>query len=120
MLWGSVILPDGDRIRVLIATAAAELRAGLKSKRPCADEGMLFVYPKPQASTFSMDGVDVPLDIIWINQGLRIVHIIREARPCPGPPCPRYRSPIPAQYVLELQGGQASKHGLCVSQTVRL
>ena len=120
MLWGSVILPCGDRIRVLIATSPAELQAGLKGQRPDADEGMLFVYPKSQLSSFWMHGVDVPLDIIWISQGSRITHIVHQARPCPGVPCPKYQSAIPAQYVLELQGGQASKHGLCVGQAVRL
>lgn len=119
MLSGSVILPCGDRIHVLIATSTAELRNGLQGQSPSADEGMLFVYPIPQVLSFWMRGVHVPLDIIWLTQGARISQIVHRASPCMEP-CLRYRSTVPAQYVLELQGGQAMVHGLRQGQIIRL
>lgn len=119
MLSGSVILPCGDRIHVLIATSTAELRNGLQGQSPSADEGMLFVYPIPQVLSFWMRGVHIPLDIVWLTQDARISQIVHRASPCMRR-CPRYRSIVPAQYALELQGGQAMAHGLRPGQIVRL
>lgn len=118
MKHGSVVLPCGHRIHVQIATSPAELRDGLQGQSPARDEGMLFVFPKTQAVTFWMRGVSGPLDIVWLTRDARIAHILHQARPCANLPCRQYR--FSAQYVLELQGGQAKAHGLRPGQVIRL
>ena len=108
----------GDDYAFLLDTTTstiATIQRAMNGSTPVPGEylyvqGMLFVFPKTQAVTFWMRGVVGPLDIVWLTRDARIAHILHQARPCANLPCRQYR--FPAQYVLELQGGQAKAHGL--------
>jgi uncharacterized membrane protein (UPF0127 family) len=77
--------------------------------------GMLFAFPDSQPRTFWMYGMRFCLDIIWIDGG----EVIGAAESvCPSPSgtatadLPRFRSPGPARYVLEVPAGFMDEHGL--------
>ena len=75
------------------------------------DRGMLFTFSEPGLLTFWMKNTRMALDMLWLDQKGSIVHIEREVPICERTDnlCPRYRSPFPAYFVLELKGGQADK-----------
>ena len=55
----------GDRVvRMQLAVRSAEMQRGLMERRDLGnDEGMIFVYDKPQQMTFWMRNTPTPLDI---------------------------------------------------------
>lgn len=77
--------------------------------------GMLFAFPDSKPRTFWMYGMRFCLDIIWIDDGT----VIGAAESvCPSPPgtaiadLPRFGSPGPARYVLEVPAGFMDEHEL--------
>lgn len=81
-----------------------------------ADQGMLFVFPTEGAHSFWMQDTLMPLDIIWINDEWRIVHIERAVSPDSYPQT--FVSETPAQYVLELAGGTTDALGVYVGDAI--
>lgn len=82
--------------------------------------GMLFVFPREGSYSFWMKNTKIPLDIIWIDENLKIVHIEDNVKPCLELVCPKYSSPTKAKYVLETNANwahnaKASTRGLVKS-----
>lgn len=69
--------------------------------------GMLFIFDQPGRYGFWMKHTRIPLDMLWLDQNWQVVHIERTVPPCTNDPCPRYRPPADARYVLEVNGGAA-------------
>ncbi|MFH1012778.1 MAG: DUF192 domain-containing protein [Candidatus Peregrinibacteria bacterium] len=100
------------RLRVSLATTPEEQRVGLMwVKKLRRDGGMLFAYEQPHLASFWMQNMEIPLDILFIGADHQIKRIVREAYPClPNVVCPRFVSPEPVQYVLEVTSGYAKDH----------
>jgi len=97
-------------VRVEIATSPQELARGLMYRRDLpADSGMLFVFAAAGNQTFWMKNTLFPLDIIFIGADRRIVNIAENTIPFSTTAIPSGR---PAQYVLEVNGGFARRHGI--------
>jgi uncharacterized protein len=76
-------------------------------------KGMLFVYEEPGTRSFWMRGMRFCLDIIWI-EGDQIVGAAESVCPVEGASetdLPRYRSPEPVRYVLEMPAGWMDENG---------
>lgn len=116
-----VILPDGQRIRAEVLTNPADMQRGMMFRDSLApDRGMLFVHASPGYYTYWMHQVRIPLDIIWLDSEHRIVEISADTPPChtEASECPQYGGNQRAQFVLELAGGVAKKHGLKLGDVV--
>jgi uncharacterized membrane protein (UPF0127 family) len=75
--------------------------------------GMLFVFDEASLHTFWMKGMRFCLDIVWIEQGT-VRGAAESVCPVPGAndaELPRYPSPEPVTYVLELPAGWLQSHG---------
>jgi uncharacterized membrane protein (UPF0127 family) len=111
-----VKLPDGTVIRAEVAMTPAEQQRGLMYRRELPPgRGMLFVFPQQGRRPFWMYHTLIPLDIIWLDSGRRIVYISLHTPPCPSEnpqECPSYGGEFEAQFVLELPAGAALQHGL--------
>jgi uncharacterized protein len=108
-----VLLPDGFQVRAELALTAEEQARGLMYRESLADgKGMLFVHTDGGSHAYWMANCRIPLDIIWMDAKHGVVEISANTPPCPkgGPDCPTYGGHFPAQYVLELGGGQAARH----------
>ena len=116
-----VILPDGEKVEVEIAADDALRAQGLMFRESLAPgKGMIFIFPEEGVHTFWMKNTVIPLDMIWIDEGLEIVHIERDVPPCTGDPCPSYGPSEPVLYVLEIGAGEAERYGLETGDRVRL
>lgn len=79
------------------------------------DHGMLFVFKEDGVYPFWMKNTLIPLDMIWLDSGLTVVHIETHVLPCENDPCPSYGPAlVQARYVLELNAGTAEKIELSV------
>jgi uncharacterized membrane protein (UPF0127 family) len=97
-------------LRLVVADAEDERVAGLRGNS--ADfgpyDGMLFVFPGPSESAFTMSDVVDPLDIGFFEQdGAR--NSTRVMKPCPTKAetqCPAYRADGPYVFAVETKPGQ--------------
>ncbi|HUP48904.1 MAG TPA: DUF192 domain-containing protein [Thermoanaerobaculia bacterium] len=108
-----VIFPDGYQVRVELATDPATRAQGLMFRDRLREHtGMLFFFPGTAVQSFWMKNTLIPLDIIWIDEQQRIVHLKHDVPPCRADPCPSHDPGVPARYVLEVAAGVARQHGL--------
>ena len=115
-----VILPDGFVVKIEIADDDEQRAQGLMYRDHLApDAGMLFFFAREDEYPFWMKNTRIPLDIIWIDSSRHIAHVKHEVPPCRIPDCPSYPPNAKAQYVLELAGGEAAKHGLKAGDLLR-
>ncbi|MFH1054937.1 MAG: DUF192 domain-containing protein [Candidatus Altiarchaeota archaeon] len=82
------------------------------------DRGMLFIFEEEGIHSFWMKNTLIPLDIIWLDSNMRVVNI-EHAAPCKADPCQSYNPGETAKYVLEVNGGYATEHGIKVGDTAR-
>ncbi|MEW5763444.1 MAG: DUF192 domain-containing protein [Acidobacteriota bacterium] len=109
----TVVLPNGFTVRVEPALNPLEQARGLMFVEFLApDEGMLFLFDTEEARPFWMKNCKIPLDLVWLDAGFRVVEISPDVPPCPGDPCPSYAPSVPIRHVLEVNGGFCALHGL--------
>ena len=104
---------------VEIAETSAERMKGLMNRESLDENsGMFFIFDKEKEYSFWMKNTLIPLDIIWLNKDMEIVHIEKNVQPCEEDPCQRYTPSKPAKYVLELNAGQVDKNNIEVENNL--
>lgn len=82
--------------------------------------GMFFVFDAQAIYSMWMNKMLFPLDIVWLDNQLRVVSIVRGCMPCrPGSACPNYSSVAPARYAIEMNAGDAEALGFYEGLAVR-
>jgi hypothetical protein len=116
-----VTLPDGAVILAETAVRPEELAKGLMYRESlAANRGMIFFHTTEGFNPYWMKNCKIALDMIWMDQGRRVVEIAANVPPCPPETenCPSYGGHEKAMYVLELGAGQAARHGLKKGQRI--
>ena len=72
---------------------------------------MLFIFEKPQILSFWMKSTVIPLDILFFDEGGKLVSTAT-MEPCAADPCQTYPSAAEAQYALEVPAGFSEQHGI--------
>jgi len=113
--------PDGHSFRLEIARTPEERALGYMFREGVGpEEGMLFLFPRDDFHSFWMKNCRVSLDLVWLSEGLTVVHLEKRVPPCRRDPCPSYLPMRKARLVLEVKAGMAEKAGLRVGDPVRL
>ncbi len=99
-------------VTVELAKNDQDRARGLMYRRELAkSSGMLFVFEAPEIRRFWMRNTLIPLDMIFLNERKVVVGIEENTIPHDE----TSRGPDqPAQYVVEVAGGEARKHGVTV------
>ena len=102
---------------VEIADTPSKRAMGLQYRRElAADRGMIFLFPAETIQSFWMKNTPLPLDMIFINRERKVVGIVEQTVPFSLDP----RSVgAPSQFVLEINGGLAKRHGIKAGDAVR-
>lgn len=104
------------RFTVEIARTPEEQSHGLMDRQSLApDRGMIFPYEPPQAVAFWMKNTLIPLDMIFIAPGGRILRIEENAVPLSLDPV---GSGDAVEAVLELSGGRSTELGIAAGDRV--
>ncbi|WP_240913759.1 DUF192 domain-containing protein [Sphingomonas sp. HDW15A] len=104
------------RFTVEVARTPEEQTYGLMNRGSLdPDRGMIFPYDPPQEVAFWMKNTLIPLDIIFIAPGGRILNIAANTTPLSLEPVP---SAGPVEAVLELAGGRAAELGMAAGDQV--
>ena len=117
----TVTLPDGTKILSEPKLDAQSQAVGMMYRDSLPNgRGMLFFQTKPVQQAYWMHNCRIPLDIVWLDETKKVVEIVRDAPPCQKPEeqCPAYGGHKLAQYVLELNGGEAKRHGIAVGSVL--
>jgi len=122
----SSFLPDtpimhvGDiPIRIEIVSTEEDRARGLGGRNELGDvDGMLFVFPQADYHGIWMKDMRFPIDIIWIDENLRIISIDKGIVPQSYPRV--YRPPLPAKYVVETNMYFTDTFGIGLGQEVRI
>lgn len=103
---------------VEIANNEEDRKKGLMNRHFLPEnEGMLFIFEKEEIYPFWMKNTLISLDIIWINENMKIIDI-KEAEPCISEDCKIYNPRDKALYVLEINKGLSRKHQLMVNDKI--
>lgn len=118
---GSVELEVPNRqlvsLDVEVASTRSEQQKGLMFREKLdADAGMLFVFPMQRHQSFWMRNTLIPLDLFFIDSDWNVVGVVENAEPLTEVP---REVDGDSQYVLEVNGGFAKKHGLGAGTKVR-
>jgi uncharacterized membrane protein (UPF0127 family) len=113
------IAPDGTRIHLELALTDQEKALGLMFRDSLPeDRGMLFPFPHDDVLPFWMKNTMIPLDLIWLSAGGKVVEV-KTVQPCRLDPCASYQNVQPARAVLELNAGAAAKFGIKAGARLR-
>ncbi|MEA5507808.1 DUF192 domain-containing protein [Halotia wernerae UHCC 0503] len=113
-------VPNGTTIELEVAKTQEQQEKGLMY-RPAlpANRGMLFKFPSPQPVKFWMKNVPVPLDMVFLQNGV-VEYVETSAPPCAGEPCPTYGPNVAVDTVLELRSGRAAELNLQQGDRVKI
>lgn len=106
-----ITLPNGLKVN---AEIAKDKQKGLQGRKSlCSACGMIFIFDSEGYYGFWMKDTLIDLAILWINSDGRIVHIVKDAKPCVGKQntyaeCEIYSPFNSAKYVLEVTPKAAS------------
>jgi len=102
------------RIDVEIASRPEERNQGLmyRDHMPVGF-GMLFIFEQMAPRSFWMHNTPLSLDLIFLDDGKRIVSIQSNTQPYSDNPIPSGKS---AMYVIEVNAGFCNQHGIKVGQ----
>ena len=103
-------------IKVEVVSKVKDLERGLQGRiRLDEGSGMLFVLPREQTAKFWMQGMKMPIDIVFIDKSGIVTNIIREAVPCrEGHYCPVFESVREVTHVLEVPANWSEPHGIFI------
>ncbi len=108
-----VFFPNGFSVVAELAVTDEERELGLMFRKEIfPDQGMLFIFEEQGYHSLWMKNMNFPLDILWLDEGKRIIHMECDVPPCKQSPCPSYSPQLPAAYVLELKAGSVKTNGL--------
>jgi hypothetical protein len=82
------------------------------------DRGMIFVFEAPDFHGIWMKNCKFPIDILWLDEEKKIVHVADSVPPCRTDPCPVYNPMRRASYVIEINAGQARREKAVVGSAV--
>lgn len=121
---GSELIPltiNDTNLQVSVADDVEERMLGLSGTPALAvDMGKLFVFEELGPHGIWMKDMNYPIDVLWLDASYTIVHIVQRFMPESYENRVVEQSPVPAQYVLEVNAGVVESEGWEVGDQVIL
>jgi hypothetical protein len=112
-------LPSGRVLQAELMVSDHDRAMGLMFRPSLPeDRSLLFVFENLDFHGIWMMNCRFPIDIVWLDEERRVVHVQEAAPPCRTEPCPVYRPLRRAEYVIEMNAGQARREKLAVGAPV--
>ena len=113
-------LPSGKVLQVEVMVSDEDRAMGLMFRPSlAADRGMLFLFEASDFHSIWMKNCKFPIDIVWLDEQRKVVHVAESVPPCKADPCPVYTPMRRASWVIELGAGQARREKLTLGSAVR-
>lgn len=102
---------NGTVLDIQVAVTDEEKELGLSGFSTLSEnQGMLFIFDAPGRYGFWMKDMHFPIDIIWLDRDLTVVHVERSVSPDTYPNV--FTPDADASYVLETASGFSEKNNL--------
>lgn len=102
-----------QRFQLEVASVPDRRRQGLMGRDElAAGSGMLFDFPAGTRPTIWMRNMQIALDLLFVDEQARVVHVFAEVPPCTELPCDVYEADQPLRFVIEVPAGTAARLGL--------
>jgi len=112
-------LPSGKVLQAEVMVSDEDRAMGLMFRPSLpADRGMLFVFSIPDFHGIWMKNCRFPIDIVWLDESQKVVHVVEKAPPCTADPCPAYEPLRRASYVVEMNAGEARREQVSIGTTL--
>lgn len=111
-----------EKIKLSVAKTTKEHEIGLSNRKSLKEnQGMIFLFDKPDYYSFWMRNMKFPIDILFLN-GNRIVTIHKNVKPpeSNNASLPLFTSDGPADKVIELPAGKSDNLDLKDGDTISL
>jgi uncharacterized protein len=103
-------LPSGKVLQAELMVKDEDRAMGLMFRPSLPlDRGLLFVFADVDFHGIWMKNCRFPIDIVWLDEERRVVHVAEAVPPCRAEPCPVYAPMKKAAYVVEINAGQARR-----------
>lgn len=103
-------LPSGKVLQAELMVQDEDRQMGLMFRPSLPlDRGLLFVFEEIDFHGIWMKNCRFPIDIVWLDEERRVVHVAEAVPPCKADPCPVYQPMKKAAYVVEINAGQARR-----------
>jgi uncharacterized membrane protein (UPF0127 family) len=103
-------LPSGKVLQAELMIKDEDRAMGLMFRPSLPpDRGLLFVFDDVDFHGIWMKNCRFPIDIVWLDEERRVVHVAEAVPPCKADPCPVYTPMKKAAYVVEINAGQARR-----------
>ena len=89
---------------------------GLSKRKSIGGDGMLFPYSKPQKLCFWMKDMNFAIDMLWLDANKQVIKLQPKVSPDTYPQTTYCQTD--AQYVVELDSGEAAKSGIAIGTTL--
>ena len=100
---------------VVIADTDAERTLGLSGRTTLdPDTGLLFIFENPSRAGIWMKDMNIPIDILWFDQDLKLISVKENATPASYPDI--FYPTKNALYVLEVPTGTIRSHNISIGQ----
>jgi uncharacterized membrane protein (UPF0127 family) len=105
-------------LEVEVAATEEQRAKGMMFREQMGEgEGMLFIFPDEDERRFWMHNTLLPLDMFFIDAHWNVVGVVHDAEPLTD--TSRYVPGKKSQYVLDVNGGFARRHGFAKGQKLR-
>jgi hypothetical protein len=102
-----VTFPNGKQIATEVANTPEKLLFGLAFREGLPpDGGMLYIFETSDRHRLWTKAYRIPVDMIWVDERHRVVHVVENAPPCAQDPCPLFGPPPEAaRYIIQTAAG---------------
>jgi uncharacterized protein len=112
-------LPSGTVLQTEVMIKDPERQMGLMFRPSLArDHAMLFIFETVDFHGIWMKNCKFPIDIVWLDEQRKVVHVAEKVPPCKADPCPVYEPMQRAAYVVEMNAEQARQEKVVLGATL--
>jgi uncharacterized membrane protein (UPF0127 family) len=112
-------LPSGHIFQTELMISDEDRAMGLMYRPSLpSDRALLFVFDSVDFHAFWMKNCRFPIDIVWLDEAKKVVHVAPRVPPCKADPCPNYQPMRKAAYVVEMNAGAAQKEKVALGATL--
>ena len=115
-------LPSGKVLQTEVMVKDEDRAMGLMFRPSLPlDHGMLFLFENADFHGIWMRNCKFPIDILWLDASHKVVHLAEKVPPCTAKEasdCETYQPLARANYVVELNAGQARREKALVGSTI--
>lgn len=111
-------LPNGTVLQTEVMVKDPDRAMGLMFRPSLArDRAMLFVFENLDFHGIWMKNCKFPIDIVWLDEQRKVVHVAESVPPCKADPCPVYEPMQRAAFVVEMNAAQAKQEKVELGST---